>query len=219
MKMFNKKGALQLSINAIVVLILAITVLGLALTFITNMFGSATGNLKTMNEEQEKRIIDEMASSNKLLTFKNMELNLKSGDEKEFAMGIRNTDPNDKYTFYTQFVCLTTRSNYTSCPVDTYAEHTNAWTWFNTWKNIPIESREGRAVFIKVNAQGTPNVYRGKIVVWKCLAGAQNCPEELCYHKNATKPTNLYQGGNCGTPLSDVTISEHGSEQINVVLT
>jgi hypothetical protein len=36
----NKKGAMQLSINMIVILIIAVVILGLALGFINNMFGS-----------------------------------------------------------------------------------------------------------------------------------------------------------------------------------
>ena len=38
----KKKGSLTLSINAIVVLILAITMLGLGLSFMRNIFGGAT---------------------------------------------------------------------------------------------------------------------------------------------------------------------------------
>ncbi len=38
--MNNKKGAMQLSINMIVILIIAVVILGLALGFINNMFGS-----------------------------------------------------------------------------------------------------------------------------------------------------------------------------------
>lgn len=39
----NKKGALELSINAIVILIIAITMLGLGLGFVRGMFGKASG--------------------------------------------------------------------------------------------------------------------------------------------------------------------------------
>ena len=43
-----KKGSLSLSINAIVVLILAITMLGLALTFIRTMFGKTAGQVEAL---------------------------------------------------------------------------------------------------------------------------------------------------------------------------
>jgi hypothetical protein len=44
----NKKGALALSINAIVILIIAITMLGLALGFTRGMFGKAAGQFDEM---------------------------------------------------------------------------------------------------------------------------------------------------------------------------
>ena len=46
--MMNKKGALELSINAIVILIIAITMLGLGLGFVRGMFGK----ISTQVEEQ-----------------------------------------------------------------------------------------------------------------------------------------------------------------------
>ncbi len=46
--MMNKKGSLSLSINAIVVLILAIVMLGLALGFIKTMFGKVSGQVEAL---------------------------------------------------------------------------------------------------------------------------------------------------------------------------
>ena len=46
--MRNKKGALALSINAIVILIIAITMLGLALGFTRGMFGKAAGQFEEL---------------------------------------------------------------------------------------------------------------------------------------------------------------------------
>jgi hypothetical protein len=43
-----KKGALELSVNAIVILILAIVMLGLGVTFIRNMFGKTSGQIEEM---------------------------------------------------------------------------------------------------------------------------------------------------------------------------
>jgi hypothetical protein len=59
----SKKGSLNLSINAIVVLILAVTLLSLGLAFITNSFGGATGELdralKDIGEARRDRVISE----------------------------------------------------------------------------------------------------------------------------------------------------------------
>ena len=56
--MHSKKGDLNLSINAIVVLILAVTLLSLGLTFINKTFGGATGELQrslsTISEDRKE---------------------------------------------------------------------------------------------------------------------------------------------------------------------
>ena len=51
--MRNKKGDLGLSIQAIVVIILAITLLGLGLTFVRNFFGKGAEGLGTVFDAAE----------------------------------------------------------------------------------------------------------------------------------------------------------------------
>ena len=65
--MNNKIAALQLSITAIVVLILAITMLGLGLTFIRNIFGSATEEFEVATGTIQKVMIEQMKQSNKIV--------------------------------------------------------------------------------------------------------------------------------------------------------
>ena len=62
MKAFIKKkrGSLQLSINAIVILILAITMLGLGLSFIKGIFGGTVEKLKGIEKqlaEEERKTL------------------------------------------------------------------------------------------------------------------------------------------------------------------
>lgn len=54
----NKKSAFNISFQAIVVLILAITILGLGLTFLRNMFGDKSLN-ETYFEQQTENITEE----------------------------------------------------------------------------------------------------------------------------------------------------------------
>ena len=56
--MRQKKGALNLSINAIVILILAITMLGLGLAFMRNIFGSATKEFEEVSLIVKKSFIN-----------------------------------------------------------------------------------------------------------------------------------------------------------------
>ena len=58
----NKKGALELSINAVVILILAITMLGLGLGFIRGLFGGTVEKFeeigKQLDEEQRASLLE-----------------------------------------------------------------------------------------------------------------------------------------------------------------
>jgi type II secretory pathway pseudopilin PulG len=69
MKFFkNKKlASLHLSINAIVILILAITMLGLGLGFMRNIFGKATEEFTRVGGTVQKQMIDQMRESNRIV--------------------------------------------------------------------------------------------------------------------------------------------------------
>ena len=54
--MYNKKGALELSINTIVIVVIGITILSLGLIFVKNMFGSLEKTQKGVFEGAEKEI-------------------------------------------------------------------------------------------------------------------------------------------------------------------
>lgn len=94
----KKKAAFNISIQAIVVLILAITILGLGLTFIRNMFGKTTGQLDEVSQQIEEQIIDDIKSSNDRVAFYKTQIELKKAQTKEMYFGIRN-DLQDASTF------------------------------------------------------------------------------------------------------------------------
>ncbi|MEK6960622.1 MAG: hypothetical protein AABX47_05590 [Nanoarchaeota archaeon] len=85
----SKRGALDLSINAIVVLILAITMLGLGLAFIRGLFGGAveklTGIYASLSEEDKKTLM----ASQEPITFLQSDIQV-SGREVNIPYAIRN---------------------------------------------------------------------------------------------------------------------------------
>ena len=70
----NRKAALQLSINAIVVLILAITILGLGLGFIKGQFGALEKQFAGVSSEIKSELINKIRNSGELLVFNQVEL-------------------------------------------------------------------------------------------------------------------------------------------------
>ena len=95
----NRKADLSLSINAIVILILAITMLGLGLAFIRNQFGGATNKLQdVLNQIDANQKADLEKSADRItLTTDNYEI--KRGGTKNIYFAIRNNLGTDKFTF------------------------------------------------------------------------------------------------------------------------
>jgi hypothetical protein len=103
--LWNKKGALELSITAIVVLIIAITVLGLAIFFIKNLFWESTELLTGQLAQIKDQLRTNMQETGELLVFsKGTELKVKRGERFSFHIGARNTAPDDK-CFRIAIVC------------------------------------------------------------------------------------------------------------------
>ena len=85
----NKKGDLSLSVNTIVIIVLAITLLGLGLTFIQSIVGGATDKLKESIDDVD---LSEQPTSAKPLIIPR-ELEIKLGSTKNVNIGFYNKGP------------------------------------------------------------------------------------------------------------------------------
>ena len=87
----NKKGDLSLSINAIVVLILAITMLGLGLAFLRGTFKKTTEQFAEVSGTVKEQIVDEIKSKGEKLFIRGEpEIDVKLGETKEIFFGVKN---------------------------------------------------------------------------------------------------------------------------------
>ncbi len=86
----NKRAALNLSINAIVVLILAITMLGLGLSFMRNIFGSATKEFEEVGGTVRKQMIEQMKETDNTVDLSRPKVDLKAGEETQIFIGFKN---------------------------------------------------------------------------------------------------------------------------------
>ncbi len=104
----NKKGALELSITAIVVLIIAITVLGLGIGFIKKLFGAGTEQISSELAKIKQTIKDQVRTGGELLVFSVPE-EVSIGKPKTTFVGVRNTADNpdgDKVCFRVEVKCM-----------------------------------------------------------------------------------------------------------------
>jgi hypothetical protein len=88
--LMNRKGSLSLSINAIVVLILAITMLGLGLAFINGMFGGTTNKLKGMMGNLDQGVKDSLMSSVDRITLSSTSIEVTKGKKETLYFAVRN---------------------------------------------------------------------------------------------------------------------------------
>lgn len=112
MKIFSlkrdKHGALELSITAIVVLIIAVTVLGLAIGFIKKQFGAGTELFTQEYSNIRAQMEEEMKSSGDLISF-SFAGEADIGKPVESYLGIRNNEQNpngDSVCFRVQMKCI-----------------------------------------------------------------------------------------------------------------
>jgi type II secretory pathway pseudopilin PulG len=98
MKRRNKRGSLSLSINAIVVLILAITMLGLGLSFMRNIFGSAAEEFEDVGGTIKKQMIDQMKEGKRPVDLSRPKVSLKAGGSTQVYIAFKN-DGNDEKEF------------------------------------------------------------------------------------------------------------------------
>jgi len=112
---FNKKAALELSITAIVVLIIAITVLGLGIGFIKKQFGAGTELVQAQFAEIRQQMKDQMKESGELLILSFPE-QVNIGKPQNIQVGVLNTAANpefkdnprkDSVCFRVEIICIT----------------------------------------------------------------------------------------------------------------
>ena len=150
-----KKGSLQLSINSIVILILAITMIGLGLSFIKGIFGGTVEKLKgietQLEEEERKQLLD----SQQEITFLSSRIKVE-GREKAMSFAIRNVQAED-LTFDISTSCNSALSsvaraahgpNYENLAFETYNE-----------RFIEGTKADVLPMVVKVNPGSEPTIY------------------------------------------------------------
>jgi len=87
---FKKKASLELSIRTIVIVILAMTLLGLGLGFIRNMFEDIEGISGDATEQIRQQIKDDLITNDRKLSFPKTEVKIDKGKSEILTVGIRN---------------------------------------------------------------------------------------------------------------------------------
>jgi hypothetical protein len=98
-KKWSKKASLNLSIEAIVIIVIAFTVLGLGLGFVKTQLGTAGDTTSMVQDQIKQQILDDLRTGNKKLTFPAQTINIEKGASKDIAIGVKNTQNSGDLNF------------------------------------------------------------------------------------------------------------------------
>jgi|SRR3989344_199082 len=85
-----KKGDLNLSIQLIVVVVIAFVVLGLGLNFVRTQFGELDKSALSIQESVRIQILDDLRTGNKKLSFPVTNIKMERGKSSDEALGVKN---------------------------------------------------------------------------------------------------------------------------------
>lgn len=88
--MLNKKASLEISIQAIIIIVLAMTLLGLGLGFIRGMFKNIGSTTEDVTEQVRQKILDDLITGDKKVTFPKTDIVIDKGGSQVLTVGIRN---------------------------------------------------------------------------------------------------------------------------------
>lgn len=95
----KKRGAIELSMTTIIVVIMGITLLTLGLRWVYNIYGDIEKQKTQMSEAMEQQIIDTFGKSDKPLNLLKNYLTIKQGETQNLGIAIRNIGNNDNQHF------------------------------------------------------------------------------------------------------------------------
>lgn len=88
----KKKGSLSLSIEAIIIIVIAFVVLGLALTFVRGQMTKMTESAGEVQEQIRQQILEDLRTGDKKLSFPTEEVKLAKGESKQLSIGVKNME-------------------------------------------------------------------------------------------------------------------------------
>ena len=92
----NKKGAIELSITTIIILILGITMLGLSLVFVTNIFSEGTEEFEKAIDVVDKQFIEQLKQTEKVIALDRPKLDIERSAADQIYIVFNNKNAFDK---------------------------------------------------------------------------------------------------------------------------
>jgi len=174
-----KKGALELSITAIVILIIAITVLGFAIFFIKSLFQSGQEILAGEIAKVKDKLRDDFASGGQSVGINiGTDIHLQSGKFQDMFIGIKNNEPR-AVCYGLKIQCLKSTSEENYCESEIASEDgtvggidaddpSNVW-FKNLFSSIAIEGNDISVLptRMQIPTRAGKNTFQTRLLVFK----------------------------------------------------
>jgi len=151
--MMKKKGSLSLSINAIIVIVIAFIFLGIAIGFIKGQLGASEETFSDVQGQVKQKIIEDLRTSNKKLSFPTQTISLEKGNAKDIAIGVKNVG-GQKMSFEIEVNTPSSQGG---------SETEGAITYFLDPGPHELSPKDSEAFNIKITANGDPDTYLVKL--------------------------------------------------------
>ncbi len=149
-----KKGSLNLSIQAIVIIVIAFVVLGLGLTFVRGQFKSMTETSTGVQEQIRQQILEDLRTGDKKLSFPATTLTIEKGEAQDIAIGVKNTKNTD-LNFNIEIKAVKSQND----PAKLDTDLANDVKFFYAGGPFNLKTTDAEAYNIKINAAGNKDTY------------------------------------------------------------
>ena len=157
----QRKGSLNLSIQAIVIVVIAFVVLGLGLGFVRNTFKDISGTSSSVQEQIRQQILEDLRTGNKKLSFPATTLNIEKGNSQDIAIGVKNVN-NAELEFRVDIATIKQQgSSLTEADLLTEGQV----QFFLNNGPFTLGSTNAEAYNIKISAEGDTGTYLIRLVI------------------------------------------------------
>ncbi len=164
-KMGSRKGAIELSINMLVVIIISLVVLAGGITLLYKFLAGAEGFKADLDSQTEEQIERMLLQEGKIVALPTNKAILPRGEQKTFGLGVMNIG---KLETFTVFISPSSPGYFPQVGSPQDNPPTNSWVLFDS-SAFPLEQQEQHnvAILISVPKDAENGIYLFDVSVRK----------------------------------------------------
>jgi hypothetical protein len=161
-----RKGAFQLSLSFIIVVVFAVIVLSLAIAWIQGLFGTITQLTFSVTEVAEQELLDRLASSDSRVGMAAPDVSTwKRGETGSYSVGVKNIHSDRDVTFSTSVYLEEVGGALAGSPVSSYASDARKWLTFSNKVFVESSGSSLSRVVIQPPTDAAKGIYMFRVVV------------------------------------------------------